>query len=224
MIEHTEQNKEIDDIIYLRKYWWTATEERNGPNIKDTTRNGYNNREINHTANTDNKNKTNKENIVETQESELVEKETRSVNIQKSHKEQYKCLHNTNVSNEHIIERVPDQKGSGERLNQNKDARITGIGKRKAWKNLREKEKEQINKEICPCCKKYVETGVECGQCGNRFHYKCEGTTEEQMKNHYPERMQYICTKDRLTKFANAENVNNPNQDKIVVELREKLR
>ena len=85
MIEHTEQNKEIDDIRYLRKCWWTATEERNGRNIKDTTRNGYNNREINHTANTDNKNKTNKESIVETQESELVEKETRIVNIQKSH-------------------------------------------------------------------------------------------------------------------------------------------
>ena len=44
------------------------------------------------------------------------------------------------------------------------------------------------------------------------------------MKNHCPEHMQYICKKDRLTKYANAEKTNNPNQDKIVVELREKLR
>ena len=44
------------------------------------------------------------------------------------------------------------------------------------------------------------------------------------MKNRYQEHMQCICKKDGLTKFANAENFNNPNQDKIVVELREKLR
>ena len=36
--------------------------------------------------------------------------------------------------------------------------------------------------------------------------------------------MQYICKADRLTKFANTENTNNPNQDKIVMKLREKLR
>ena len=34
--------------------------------------------------------------------------------------------------------------------------------------------------------------------------------------------MQHICKKDRFTKFANF--TNNPNQDKIVVELKEKLR
>ena len=44
------------------------------------------------------------------------------------------------------------------------------------------------------------------------------------MKNHYPGHMQYICKKDRLTKFANTENTNNPNQDKVVVELRRKPR
>lgn len=36
--------------------------------------------------------------------------------------------------------------------------------------------------------------------------------------------MQYVCKKDRLTKFTNAENSNNANQGKIVVELRETLR
>ena len=36
--------------------------------------------------------------------------------------------------------------------------------------------------------------------------------------------MQYICKKNQLTKFANSKNTNNSNQDKIVVELREKIR
>ena len=45
-----------------------------------------------------------------------------------------------------------------EELNQNKDARVTDIGKRTAVKKLRGKEKEEINKEICSCCNKYVET------------------------------------------------------------------
>ena len=98
------------------------------------------------------------------------------------------------------------------RTKSKKDARETDTGKRKAGKNLREKEKEEINKEIYPCCIKYLVTSVECGQCGNWFHYKCENTTE------------YICKKDQLTKFANAENINNPNQDNTVVELKEKLR
>ena len=221
---HTEQNKGTDDIMYPRKYWKTGTEEGNGLNIRDRTRNSYNNGELNHTANNHNKNMIDKERKVETQESELVQKETFNINIQTSYIEQYKYPHSTNVSSDPIIDRVLHQKGSGKELNQNKDARVTDIGKRIAGKNLRGKQKEEINKEICPYCNKYVETGIECGQCGNWFHYKCEDTTEEQVKNHYPAHMHYICKKCRLTKFANAENTNNPNQDKIVVELREKLR
>ena len=58
---------------------------------------------------------------------------------------------------------MPHQKGSGEELNQNKDLKVTGIGKRIAMKNFRGKEREEINTQICPCCNKYVETGVECG-------------------------------------------------------------
>ena len=221
---HAEQNKEIDDIIYPRKYWQTATEEGNGPNIKDRTRNSNNNGELNHTANNHNINIIDKEIKVEIQESELIEKETFNVNIQTSHIEQYKYPHNTNVRNEPIIDRVLHPKGSEEELNQNEDARVTGIGKKIAGKNLRGKEKEEINKEICLCCNKYVETGVECGQCGNWFHYKCEGTAEEQVKKHYPAHVQYICKKDQLTKFPNTENTNNPDQDKIVAALREYLR
>ena len=82
MNAYTEQNKETDDIICPRKYWETATEEGNGPNIKDRTRNSYNNGELNHTANNHSKNIINKESKVETQESELVQKETFNVNIQ----------------------------------------------------------------------------------------------------------------------------------------------
>ena len=36
--------------------------------------------------------------------------------------------------------------------------------------------------------------------------------------------MQCICKNDQLTKFENAENSNDPNQDKILVELRKKLK
>ena len=79
---HTEQSKEINDIIYPRKYRQTAAEEGNGPNIKDRTRTGYNNTELNHTANNHNKNKIDNASKVKTQESELVEKETLNVNIQ----------------------------------------------------------------------------------------------------------------------------------------------
>ena len=43
--------------MYIKKYWQTATEEGNRPKIKDRTRKGYNNGELNHTANNHNKNK-----------------------------------------------------------------------------------------------------------------------------------------------------------------------
>ena len=101
---HAEQNKETDDIIYPRKYWQTATEEGNGPNIKDRARNSYNNGELNHIANNHNKNIIDKESKVEPQESKLVQKETFNVNIQTSHIQQYKYPHKTNVSSEPIIE------------------------------------------------------------------------------------------------------------------------
>ena len=71
--------------LYTPKNWWTAAEEGNGPNIKDRARNSYSNGEINHTANNHNKNIIDKESKVETQENELVEKETLNVNIQTSH-------------------------------------------------------------------------------------------------------------------------------------------
>ena len=101
---HTEQIKETDDIIiYLIKYWQTATKEGNGPNIKDRTSDSYNNGELNHTANNHNKS-IDKESKVETQESKLVHKETFNVNIPTSHIEQYKYPHNTNVSSEPFID------------------------------------------------------------------------------------------------------------------------
>ena len=72
------------------------------------------------------------------------------MNIQTSHIEQYKYPHNTNISNEPIIERALHQKGSGEELKQNKDTRVTGIGKRKAGKKFKRK-RERSDK-----IKKYV--------------------------------------------------------------------
>ena len=36
-------------------------------------------------------------------------------------------------------------------------------------------------------CNKYVETGVQCGSCYRWYHYKCEGTTEKEIKKLYLE-------------------------------------
>ena len=46
-------------------------------------------------------------------------------------------------------------------------------------------------------CNKYVEIGVQCGSCYRWYHYKCEGTTEKEIKKLYPEETHYICKKDQ---------------------------
>ena len=46
-------------------------------------------------------------------------------------------------------------------------------------------------------CNKYVETGVKCGSCYRWYHYKCEGTTEKEIKKLYPEETHYICKQDQ---------------------------
>ena len=51
------KTKKVMILYTLKKYWQTATEEGNRPKIKDRTRKGYNNGELNHTANNHNKNK-----------------------------------------------------------------------------------------------------------------------------------------------------------------------
>ena len=56
---------------------------------------------------------------------------------------------------------------------------------------------EGSEKEICMGCNKYVETGVQCGSCYRWYHYKCEGTTEKEIKKLYPEETHYICKKDQ---------------------------
>ena len=46
-------------------------------------------------------------------------------------------------------------------------------------------------------CNKYVETGVQCGSCYRWHHYKCEGTTEKEIKKLYSQETHYICKKDQ---------------------------
>ena len=46
-------------------------------------------------------------------------------------------------------------------------------------------------------CNEYVETGVQCGSCYRWYHFKCEGTTEKEIKKLYPEEMHYVCKKDQ---------------------------
>ena len=56
-------------------------------------------------------------------------------------------------------------------------------------------------------CNKYVETGVQCGSCYRWYHYKCEGTTEKEIKKLYHEETHYICKKnqnsDSIIKYKN---------------------
>lgn len=92
----------------------------------------------------------------------------------------------------------------GEELKQNKYERVTDKQNWNAGEKLRTQQKEEINKEMCLCCNKFVKTDVKFGQCGNWFHYICDGTTEEQVKKKNPECMSYIYRKD-LTKFWHTE-------------------
>ena len=46
-------------------------------------------------------------------------------------------------------------------------------------------------------CNKYVEIGVQCESCYRWYHYKCEGTTEKEIKKLYPEETHCICKKDQ---------------------------
>ena len=61
----TERNKETDDIIYPRKYWWSAANEVNGPDKNDKTENSYNDEKVHHHVNNHNKNILDKESKVE---------------------------------------------------------------------------------------------------------------------------------------------------------------
>ena len=61
---------------------------------------------------------------------------------------------------------------------------------------------EGSEKEICMGCNKYVETGVQCGSCYRWYHYKCEGTTEKEIKKLYPEETHYICKKDQNSELT----------------------
>ena len=56
---------------------------------------------------------------------------------------------------------------------------------------------EDGEKEICMGCNKYVETDVQYGSCYRWYHYKCEGTTEKEIKKLYPQKTHYICKKDQ---------------------------
>ena len=63
-----------------------------------------------------------------------------------------------------------------------------------------EKSTDINNRDACPVCNRPVKTGVECGICSRWFHYKCEGTTEERVLEEYPQKIHYICKKDKEQK------------------------
>ena len=110
----------------------------------------------------------------------------------------------------------------GEELKQNKYERVTDKQNWNAGEKLRTQQKEEINKEMCLCCNKFVKTDVKFGQCGNWFHYICDGTTEEQVKKKKP-RVHVIHIPKRPYKILTYRNINRQIQDKMILELREKL-
>ena len=61
---------------------------------------------------------------------------------------------------------------------------------------------EGSEKEICMGCNKYVEISVQCGSCYRWYHFKCEGTTEKEIKKLYPEETHYICKKDQNSELT----------------------
>ena len=73
---------------------------------------------------------------------------------------------------------------------------------RNTGKTKPQKVTEGSEKEICMGCNKYVETGVQCGGCYRWYHYKCEGTTEKEIKKLYPEETHYICKKDQNSELT----------------------
>ena len=46
-------------------------------------------------------------------------------------------------------------------------------------------------------CNKFVETGVQCRSCYRWYRYKCEGTTQKEIKKLDPEETHYICKNDQ---------------------------
>ena len=73
---------------------------------------------------------------------------------------------------------------------------------RNTGKTKPQKVTEGSEKEICMGCNKYVETGLQCGSCYRWYHYKCEGTTEKEIKKLYPEETHCICKKDQKSELT----------------------
>ena len=89
----------------------------------------------------------------------------------------------------------------GEELKQSKYERVTDKQNWNAGEKLRTQQKEEINKEMCLCCNKFVKTDVKFGQCGNWFHYICDGTTEEQVKKKKTQSACHTYTEKTLQNF-----------------------
>ena len=63
-------------------------------------------------------------------------------------------------------------------------------------------ETQNVLRNICPICDKYVKAGVQCGYCQRWFYFKCKNTTEKQVLKEYPAEQQYICTQDQHQTFG----------------------
>ena len=67
-----------------------------------------------------------------------------------------------------------------------------------AWEKPKLKTQQKtVTKRYALGCNKYVEIVVECGSCYRWYHYKCEGTTEKEIKKLYPKEPHYICKREK---------------------------
>ena len=97
-------------------------------------------------------------------------------------------LHQENLEDNKIEHKQEEQTENRKQLKgDNIEKEIeTSSQKNKQKENIGETKLQNIpqdsEKEICIGCSKYVETGVQCGSCCSCYHYKCEGTTEKEIK------------------------------------------
>ena len=68
---------------------------------------------------------------------------------------------------------------------------------------------QNVMRDICQICDKYVETGVQCGYCQRCFHFKCENNTEEQVSKEHPAEQQYVKTTQKNKFQKNTQQNNN---------------
>ena len=127
-------------------------------------------------------------------ETKIKEKETENQGDKTSTREEEKNNKNTSKADELEAGHFKLHQETLKSSQKNKQKEITLEKNDERERNIGETKPQNITeygeKEICMKCNKYVETGVQCGSCCRWHHYKCEGTTEKEIKKLYSEETQ----------------------------------